>query len=57
LFVTAADEMKANSSSLTAINSITEEESKASVFSFAGERLTAPVKGLNIIDGKKVMVK
>ena len=57
LFITAEDEMKANSSSLTAINSITEEESKASVFSFAGERLTAPVKGLNIIDGKKVMMK
>ena len=57
LFITAEDEMKANSSSLTAINSITEEESKTSVFSFAGERLTAPVKGLNIIDGKKVMMK
>ena len=57
LFITAEDEMKASSSSLTAINSITETENKASVFSFAGERLTAPVKGLNIIDGKKVMVK
>ena len=58
LFVTADDEMKANSSALTAINGITEaDSSKEAVFSFAGERLSAPVKGLNIIDGKKVMVK
>ena len=58
LFITAEEEMKANGSSLTAINSITEaDSSKEAVFSFAGERLSAPVKGLNIIDGKKVMVK
>ena len=58
LFVTAADEMKANSASLTAINNIAEAENEAkSVFSFAGERLSAPAKGMNIIDGKKVMVK
>ena len=58
LFITAEEEMKANGSSLTAINSISEADScKESVFSFAGERLSAPVKGLNIIDGKKVMMK
>lgn len=33
------------------------DEDSKTVFSFAGERLSAPVKGLNIIDGKKVMVK
>ena len=58
LFVTAADEMKANGSSLTAINNIAEAENETkSVFTFAGERLSAPAKGVNIIDGKKVVMK
>ena len=33
------------------------DEDEKTVFSFAGERLSAPVKGLNIIAGKKVMMK
>lgn len=33
------------------------DDAKAAVFTFGGERVSAPVKGLNIIDGKKVMVK
>ena len=33
------------------------DTSKTSVFNFGGERLSVPAKGLNIIDGKKVMVK
>ena len=33
------------------------DEDEKIVFSFAGERLSAPVKGLNIIAGKKVMMK
>jgi hypothetical protein len=30
---------------------------KTLIFNLAGQRLTAPRKGLNIINGKKVMVK
>ena len=38
-------------------NMASEDASKTSVFNFNGERLSVPSKGLNIIDGKKVMVK
>lgn len=43
--------------STSIINVTANEEAGSSIFSFGGERLSAPAKGLNIIDGKKVMVK
>ncbi len=41
----------------TGIGNIAAVDDAKKVFTFAGERVSAPVKGLNIIDGKKVMVK
>jgi len=35
----------------------TETGSKTAIYSFAGQRLTAPRKGINIIGGKKVVIK
>ena len=34
-----------------------DESASSAVFSLSGQRLSAPRKGLNIIGGKKVMVK
>ncbi|MBR1498698.1 MAG: FIVAR domain-containing protein [Bacteroidaceae bacterium] len=33
------------------------EESKSAIYNLAGQRLNKPVKGINIVNGKKVMVK
>ena len=42
----------------TAVNSIHNVESnKHNVYNLNGQRITAPQKGLNIIDGKKVVIK
>ena len=41
----------------TAINSTKATAVKGEVFNLAGQKLAAPVKGFNIIDGKKVLVK
>ena len=41
----------------TAINSTKANAVKGEVFNLAGQKLAAPVKGFNIIDGKKVLVK
>ena len=34
-----------------------EEHNNASVYNLSGQRLTAPRKGINIINGRKVVVK
>lgn len=39
------------------INAATVEAGKGEVFNLAGQKLAAPMKGLNIIGGKKVLVK
>ena len=41
----------------TAINTAKAAAVKGEVFNLAGQKLAAPVKGFNIIDGKKVLVK
>ena len=41
----------------TAINTAKVAAVKGEVFNLAGQKLAAPVKGFNIIDGKKVLVK
>ena len=41
----------------TGISTAKAEGAKAMIFNLAGQRLDAPAKGLNIIGGKKVMVK
>ena len=41
----------------TAINSTKANAVKGEVFNLAGQKLAAPVKGFNIINGKKVLVK
>ena len=41
----------------TAINTTKATAAKAEIFNLAGQQLTAPVKGINIIGGKKVLVK
>ncbi len=41
----------------TGISTAKVEGAKAMIFNLAGQRLDAPAKGLNIIGGKKVMVK
>ena len=58
--VTAGSNTNTESASLLSTgieNMASEDASKTSVFNFNGERLSVPSKGLNIIDGKKVMVK
>lgn len=42
---------------LTGINEIDGSQTGRSVYSISGQRLEAPVKGLNIINGRKVLVK
>ena len=42
----------------TGINDVTKDSAKnTSVYNLSGQRLTAPQKGINIINGKKVIVK
>ena len=41
----------------TAISEVGNKAAAKSVFNVAGQQLTAPAKGLNIIDGKKVYIK
>jgi len=41
----------------TAINSVAATKKAAAIYNAAGQLLSAPQKGLNIIDGKKVFVK
>ena len=41
----------------TAISEVGNKAADKSVFNVAGQKLSAPAKGLNIIDGKKVYVK
>lgn len=41
----------------TAISEVSSKTAAKSVFNVAGQKLAAPAKGLNIIDGKKVYVK
>jgi hypothetical protein len=41
----------------TAISEVSSKTAAKSVFNVAGQKLSAPAKGLNIIDGKKVYVK
>ena len=41
----------------TAINTAKAAALKGEIFNLAGQKLAAPVKGFNIIDGKKVLVK
>lgn len=63
LFINADDDTdsddtaSASLQSTSIINMTANDESATSIFGFGGERLSAPAKGLNIIDGKKVMVK
>ena len=39
------------------INSIDAKSEKQVIYNLAGQRLTAPQKGINIINGKKVLIK
>jgi hypothetical protein len=63
LFINADDDTdsddtaSASLQSTSIINTTANDESATSIFGFGGERLSTPAKGLNIIDGKKVMVK
>lgn len=63
LFINADDDTdsddtaSASLQSTSIINMTANDESATSIFGFGGERLSTPAKGLNIIDGKKVMVK
>ena len=41
----------------TGITNIKAASIKSAIFNAAGQQLSAPQKGLNIIDGKKIMVK
>lgn len=41
----------------TAISAVKADNGKAVIFNLAGQRLSAPQKGLNIINGRKVMIK
>ena len=41
----------------TAISEVGEKAAAKTVYNVAGQQLTAPVKGLNIVDGKKIYVK
>jgi hypothetical protein len=41
----------------TGISSVEANSGKAAIFNLAGQRLSTPQKGLNIINGRKVMVK
>ncbi len=52
------DNFKLEKISSTAINSIKSDESHhAIIYNLSGQRLSKPQKGINIIDGKKVVVK
>ena len=42
---------------VTAIKSIDAENGEATIFNLQGQRVAAPVKGLNIVNGKKAIVK
>ncbi len=45
-------------SDATAIDNVTIDKSAApTIYSLSGQRLSAPQKGVNVIDGKKVVVK
>lgn len=59
LFIASADSdsKMLGQQTTTGIGNMTAVDDSKPVFTFAGERVSAPVKGLNIIDGKKVMVK
>lgn len=63
LFINADDDTdsddtaSASLQSTSIINMTANDESATSIFGFGGERLSTPAKGLNIIDGKKVMMK
>ena len=41
----------------TAISEVGEKAAAKTVYNVAGQQLTAPVKGLNIVDGKKIYMK
>ncbi len=41
----------------TGINDIKQDELKANIYNLSGQRLSQPQKGVNIIDGKKVLVR
>lgn len=41
----------------TGINGISTDEAAEGIYNIAGQRLNAPQKGLNIVDGKKVLIK
>lgn len=47
----------AGSSNTSAINELTAESASAAIYDLQGRRLNAPVKGINIIGGKKILVK
>lgn len=52
------DNFKLEKISSTAINSIKADDSHhAVIYNLAGQRLSKPQKGINIIDGKKVVIK
>ena len=56
----AGEEHKSNIAWLdnaTAISAVKADNGKAVIFNMAGQRLSAPQKGLNIINGRKVMIK
>jgi hypothetical protein len=52
---TAIKTTLANVTKATGINDLKAEGGKAAIFNMAGQRVAAPVKGLNIIDGKIVL--
>lgn len=54
---TAIKTTLANVAVAAAINDMKAERTRAAIFNLAGQRLDAPQKGLNIIGGKKVMMK
>ncbi len=41
----------------TGINEIASDQQKVEIFNMAGQRVAAPVKGINIINGRKVVIK
>ena len=55
--VTTNIDVKAEKTGTVGINDVNVAEKTAVIFNMAGQRVAAPVKGINIINGRKVIIK